>query len=68
VPLFTEAYGALHSTQRDITRTLDTLRDHPVCTHLEIETYTWDVLPDGLKTDLPTSLQREFEWVLSEMT
>jgi len=67
VPLFTEAYGELHSTQCDITRTLDALRDDPVCTHLEIETYTWDVLPDGLKTDLQTSLQREFEWVLSEM-
>lgn len=68
VPLFTEAYGALRSTQRDITRTLDVLRDDPVCTHLEIETYTWDVLPDGLKTDLPASLQREFEWVLAEMS
>lgn len=68
VPLFTEAYGGLQSTQHDITRTLDVLHRRPACTHLEIETYTWDVLPDGLKTDLSTSLQREFEWVLAEMS
>jgi hypothetical protein len=68
VPLFTEAYGGLQSTQPDITRTLNVLRGDPICTHLEIETYTWDVLPEGLKTDLPTSLRREFEWVLAEMS
>lgn len=68
VPLFTEAYAGLQSTQPDIARTLDVLRRDPICTHLEIETYTWDVLPDGLKTDLPTSLRREFEWVLAEMS
>ncbi|NBB72725.1 MAG: xylose isomerase, partial [Bacteroidetes bacterium] len=68
VPLFTEAYGELQSTQRDIARTLDALRTDPICTHLEIETYTWDVLPDALKADLPASLQREFEWVLAEMS
>lgn len=68
VPLFTEAYGGLQSTQRDITRTLDVLRNDAICTHLEVETYTWDVLPDGLKTDLATSIRREMEWVLSAMS
>jgi hypothetical protein len=33
-------------------------------THLEIETYTWDVLPGGLKLDLLESIGREYEWVL----
>ncbi len=33
-------------------------------THLEIETYTWDVLPAGLKMDLADSIAREYEWVL----
>jgi hypothetical protein len=32
--------------------------------HLEIETYTWDVLPGGLKIDLLESIGREYEWVL----
>lgn len=65
VPLFTEAYEELHSTRDDIVRTLDALSDDPFCSHLEIETYTWDVLPPPLKEDLSTSLQREYEWILS---
>jgi hypothetical protein len=32
--------------------------------HLEIETYTWDVLPPGLKIDLTDSIAREYDWVL----
>ena len=32
--------------------------------HLEIETYTWDVLPGGLKMDLLESIGREYDWVL----
>lgn len=68
VPLFTEAFDGLHSTRHAIPRTLDVLRDDPtICTHLEVETYTWDVLPEALKTDLSTSIRRELEWVLSAM-
>lgn len=68
VPIFTAAYDSLQSTRGDITRTLNVLKDDPFCTHLEIETYTWDVLPDALKEDLPTSLWREYTWVLSEFS
>ena len=32
--------------------------------HFEIETYTWDVLPAGLKIDLLDSIGREYDWVL----
>ena len=32
--------------------------------HLEIETYTWDVLPAALKIDLVESIAREYDWVL----
>lgn len=66
VPLFTDAYDELQTTRNHIPRTLDLLADDPVCTHLEMETYTWGVLPPALKTDLTTSLQREYEWVLAE--
>lgn len=31
--------------------------------HLEIETYTWDVLPPGLKTELHEFIAREYRWV-----
>ena len=34
--------------------------------HFEIETYTWDVLPAGLKADLLESIGREYAWVLNE--
>lgn len=66
VPLFTDAYDGLQTTCNHIPRTLHVLADDPVCTHLEMETYTWGVLPPALKTDLTTSLQREYEWVLAE--
>lgn len=66
VPLFSDAYDGLQSTRDDITRTLEALKDDPFCMHLEIETYTWDVLPPAMKEDLPTSLRREYEWVLSD--
>ena len=39
----------------------------PFTRHLEIETYTWDVLPAGLKVDLLESIAREYEWVLSAL-
>jgi len=32
--------------------------------HLEIETYTWDVLPPDLKASSVDSIAREYEWVL----
>jgi hypothetical protein len=32
----------------------------------QIETYTWDVLPPEMKLDVSTSIQREYEWVLSQ--
>lgn len=68
VPLFTDAYDGLETTRDHIPRTLDLLSEDPVCLHLEMETYTWGVLPPALKTDLTTSLRREYEWVLAECT
>ena len=65
VPLFVNDYQDLHSTQSDIVDALGAMQADPVCNHFEIETYTWDVLPDALKLDLTTSIHREYEWVLS---
>ncbi len=65
VPLFTSDYDGLESTQQDVARVLRSLRDRPATTHLEIETYTWDVLPPPLKGDLLESIGREYDWVLS---
>ena len=63
IPIFNQSYGVLQSTQDDILKVLELLKDYP-CEHLEIETYTFQVLPEKLKTDLLTSIQREYEWVI----
>jgi xylose isomerase-like TIM barrel protein len=60
VPIFVERYGALESTQDHLRRCIERV-DTP---HLEIETYTWDVLPPGLKASSVDSIAREYEWVL----
>jgi hypothetical protein len=64
VPLFTQAYDGLASTQAYVATVLDLVRQRPITTHLEIETYTWDVLPGALKIDLLESIEREYRWVL----
>lgn len=64
VPIFIHDYQLLQSTQDDIVTVLDLLRKNYACNHLEIETYTWEVLPPAMKLDLLASIQREYEWVL----
>ena len=67
VPIFLQDYQILKSTQNHISSTLALLGDTLECQHLEIETYTWDVLPPELKLDIQDSIQREYEWVLGEL-
>ena len=67
VPLFLEKYGALYSTQDHILKVMAYLKDHTVTNHLEVETYTWDVLPAELKTDLGESITRELEWLTEKL-
>ncbi len=63
VPLFVGSYGELDSTQDDIVKVLDIARREPLTHHLEVETYTWDVLPPALRVDLKESIERELRWV-----
>jgi sugar phosphate isomerase/epimerase len=63
VPIFVDDYVSLSSTQDELRATLTALRQGRYCPCLEIETYTWDVLP-GLKLDLIASIEREYRWVL----
>ena len=64
VPLFAAEYDRLGSTQAYVAEVLHHMLRTGATTHLEIETYTWDVLPAGLKADLLDSIGREYEWVL----
>jgi len=66
VPLFTAEYDGLGSTQADVSTVLHEVRRTDVTRHLEIETYTWSVLPQGLKVEIVDSIAREYEWVLGE--
>lgn len=66
VPIFVNEYGVLNSTQDDIVRSLEQLIGGQ-CTHFEIETYTWDVLPAALKENLLDSIEREFRWTLEQI-
>ena len=60
VPIFVDRYGELRSTQEHLERCIRRVRT----SHLEIETYTWDVLPADLKASSVDSIAREYEWVL----
>ena len=64
VPIFLGRYGELESTQDHLRRCIELVRDRRTTTHLEIETYTWDVLPADLKASSQESIAREYEWVL----
>jgi sugar phosphate isomerase/epimerase len=64
VPLFTASYDGLGSTQDYVRTILAIAAQTRFAGHFEIETYTWEVLPSGLKIDLLESIGREYEWVL----
>lgn len=68
VPIFVEDYQLLQSTQNDITTILESWRKDEFTRHLEVETYTWQVLPIHLQTDLEQSIDRELKWVLDKVT
>ncbi|KQS40939.1 metabolite traffic protein EboE [Pedobacter sp. Leaf194] len=63
VPIFVEDMGLVQSTQADIKSVLDYHKKNPFTNHLEVETYTWEVLPAALKAPLNDSIIRELRWV-----
>lgn len=67
VPIFAAEFGGLASTQEQLASTLRLARDAPFTNHLEIETYTWSVLPERLRLDIAGSIEREYRWALSEL-
>ena len=51
VPVFLEHVGDISTTQAQLMQTLEACKLEGFSSHLEVETYTWDVLPASLKTD-----------------
>jgi hypothetical protein len=70
VPVFlTDLGGGFGTTRFALEEALAVHKQTPLSTHLEIETYTWDVLPDHLKTgDIVEYVTRELDWVKGQLT
>jgi hypothetical protein len=69
VPVFlNDLGGAFGTTRFALEQALAVHKKTPLSTHLEIETYTWDVLPDHLKTgDIVEYVAREIDWVRGQL-
>jgi len=68
VPVFLDSLGELGTTRFAIEDALKFHKANPLSRQLEIETYTWDVLPEHLKTgDIVDYVTREIEWVRGQL-
>jgi hypothetical protein len=68
VPVFLDDLGLFRSTRFAIADALRVHRATPLSGQLEIETYTWDMLPESLKTgDIVEYVCRELEWVQGQL-
>lgn len=69
VPVFLDDLGAFGTTRFALEEALKFHKKTPLSRQLEIETYTWDVLPEHLKTgDIVDYVCREIEWVRGQLT
>ena len=65
VPLHASPGAPFGDTREHLTGALDWLAAHPgACAHLEMETYTWEVLPPALRIGIEDQLVREYAWTL----
>jgi hypothetical protein len=68
VPVFLGDLGELGTTQAFLAEILELCRERRISDHLEVETYTWDVLPEAYRgEDKATSIARELNWTLKQL-
>ena len=68
VPVFLERLEAFSSTQPFVREMLALHRRHPLTEHLEVETYTWSVLPAQVReVPIEDAIARELLWVRGEL-
>ena len=68
VPIFLPTAGTLEFTQQTLRSALACIRAGFVAPHLEVETYTWDVLPAALRQgNRADAIAREMKWVMQEL-
>ncbi len=69
VPFHAPPAPPFENTNDHLLGILDLLQTTPeICSHLEMETYTWEVLPPELKTQgVVDQLAQEYTWMLAEL-
>lgn len=69
IPLHAPETAILGTTADHIRGALDVLQDDPsICSHLEMETYTWEVLPPKLRQPtVEKMLIGEYSWTLAQL-
>jgi len=68
VPVFLDRLKDFGTTQDFLREILAIHRRAPISGHLEVETYTWDVLPDRYRNvGLSEAIARELNWVRGEL-
>lgn len=68
VPVFLDTMGAFGTTQAFLRDILALHREQKISDHLEVETYTWDVLPEQYRGEpMPEAISRELNWVLEQL-
>jgi sugar phosphate isomerase/epimerase len=69
VPIFMSDLTVFESTQPDLLPLLAELARAQDCPHLEVETYTWDVLPEAFRNvPIDEAIARELRFVLDALT
>ena len=69
VPVFLDDLGDFSSTQFFIRDALALHKQDPISEHLEVETYTWNVLPDAYKNQsIDDAISRELNWVRQQLS
>lgn len=67
VPVNAENVGPLETTLPELRSALSTVAKLDYAPHLEVETYTWGVLPQGEQQDLVTGLHAELAATMQEL-
>ena len=69
VPVFVDQVKPFKTTQQDVIDLLNDFEVYQYCPHFEVETYTFNVLPNVLQlSNVEDSIIRELVWVREQMT
>ncbi len=68
IPLHCEPTALYGNTADHLLGVMDELQKNPeMCAHIEMETYTWEVMPAEMKGDIVEQLAGEYRWTLNEL-